>query len=407
MIRRLRIQFIVIVMCIVTVMLGLITVTVLYLTRASLERESLGMMQQVALNPLRAERPNEEFSGVRLPYFSLELLADGRAVPARGSYYDLSDEAFLQEAVDQVCAAGAEYGILQEYGLRYLLVATGNTAYLVFADISNETSLLTHLAWTCLAIDAAAFLVFLVVSILLAFWVAAPIDAAWKQQRQFVADASHELKTPLTVILTNAELLQNDYPAEESRRFAANILTMSRQMRTLIESLLTLARVDQGLPRQAAGRVDWSQTAADALLPFEPVFFERGLQLEADITPGLAARGDAGRLRQVVEILLDNAQKYAAPGSTVTLRLGRQGAHSLLTVTSRGEPISASDLKNIFKRFYRADAARRRDGSYGLGLSIAQNIVRQHRGRIWAESENGRNTFSVRLPLGRGPLPTL
>lgn len=76
-------------------------------------------------------------------------------------------------------------------------------------------------------------------------------------------------------------------------------------------------------------------------------------------------------------------------------------------MTSRGEPISASDLKNIFKRFYRADAARRRDGSYGLGLSIAQNIVRQHRGRIWAESENGRNTFSVRLPLGRGPLPTL
>ena len=113
---------------------------------------------------------------------------------------------------------------------------------------------------------------------------------------------------------------------------------------------------------------------------------------------GLALKGSATHLRQVLGILLDNAVKYSAPGGQIDLVLERSGSHSLLSIANPGEPISREDLKNIFKRFYRADKSRIRDGSYGLGLSIAQRIVEEHGGRIWAESGGGVNTFFVQLP---------
>ena len=146
--------------------------------------------------------------------------------------------------------------------------------------------------------------------------------------------------------------------------------------------------------------VDLSRLVSDALLPFEPVFFESGLALETEIAEGIAIQGSPDHLRQVVEILLDNAGKYGE--GTVSVRLERAGGKScLLSVASRGASISKEDLRNIFKRFYRVDEARSRDGSYGLGLSIAEGIVQAHRGRIWAESEGGINTFFVRLPVDK------
>lgn len=138
----------------------------------------------------------------------------------------------------------------------------------------------------------------------------------------------------------------------------------------------------------------------DDLLLFEPLYFERELVLSASVEENIKIKGSASHLRQVLDILLDNAMKYSAPQGEVRLELKRQGNGCLLSVASPGDAISQQDLKNIFKRFYRLDKARSRDGSYGLGLSIAQGIVLEHGGRIWAESENGINTFCVHLPNG-------
>ena len=181
-----------------------------------------------------------------------------------------------------------------------------------------------------------------------------PVEASWDQQRQFISDASHELKTPLTVILTNAELMQSpDYDAEAKARFSGNILTMARQMRGLVEE-----------------RVDLSQVLSDAALPFEPLYFENGLELDSAVEAGIFVRGSADHLRRVAEILLDNARKYSEPGR-VRFALQRQGKNQcVLSVANPGAPISRDDLQHIFKRFYRADAARSRDGSYGLGLLL-------------------------------------
>ena len=242
--------------------------------------------------------------------------------------------------------------------------------------------MLSHLLQTCAVIAVLCFAAFLLISWLLARWAVQPVEKAWQQQRQFVADASHELKTPLTVIMTNAELLNSpDFDEARRSQFAAHILTMSRQMRALVEQMLELARADSGQGKADLRPVDLSTLAADALLPFDPVFFEQGLMLSSQLAEGINVNGDAGRLKEVLDILLDNARKYTE-----------------LTVSNPGPPLSAAEQKDIFKRFYRTDPARSRDGSFGLGLSIAQRITEEHYGRIWVESSGGYNRFTVELP---------
>ena len=187
---------------------------------------------------------------------------------------------------------------------------------------------------------------------------------------------------------------------EEHARSAEHILTMSRQMRGLVEGLLDLARVDNGAVKTAFTEVDFSGLVAEGLLPFESVYFEQGMELVGEIEDGIRVKGSESHLKQVLDVLLDNAMKYSFTGAKVEVALRKQGSGSVLSVSNPGEPISKADLKKIFQRFYRVDAARSMNQSYGLGLSIAQGIVQEHRGKIWAESENGKNIFFVQLPIG-------
>ena len=202
--------------------------------------------------------------------------------------------------------------------------------------------------------------------------------------------------------MTNAELLQDAEKPEARAQFTENIVVMAREMRGLIEGMLELARADSGARREADAAVDFSRLVGRALLPFEPIFFEKGLSLSGEIGKGIVMRGSEAELIHLLEILLDNAQKYSAPGGAVWVRLAKNGpGHCLLAVSSPGEPLSPEARRNVFKRFYRVDEARSRDGSYGLGLSIAEAVVKRHRGRIWADSGEGRNTFLVQLPTIR------
>ena len=349
MLKRLRLQFVAVIMVIVTIMLCTVFGMLYFFTRSSLEQESFAMMRAVPVGIMAPDRPlapfarpGEQQEQVRLPFFVVQEAEDGTLTAAGVGYYDLSpgeafDQTFLQELIQEVERVNRPSGELKQYHLRFLRV-----------------------------------------------------DAPF----------GHELKTPLTVIMTNAELLQSEENDRDSQvRFSANILTMSRQMRALVEQMLELARADSGQGKADLRPVDLSTLAADALLPFDPVFFEQGLMLSSQLAEGINVNGDAGRLKEVLDILLDNARKYTEPPGTVNVRLERWGHHRCrLTVSNPGPPLSAAEQKDIFKRFYRTDPARSRDGSFGLGLSIAQRITEEHHGRIWVESSGGYNRFTVELP---------
>lgn len=401
MIKKLRIQFVSIIMALLTLLFGCTLGLNYYFTKQSLEKESLDMMDTLSSSPFQLGRLDEGSKRVKLPYCMLQIGTHGELLATNGGYYDLSDQDFLNELIAVAYSSTDAQGEIPQYNLRYGRYLLQSGQRLVFVDTTSEQATLRHLLKTSLLLGVAGLALFFGISLLLARWIVRPVETAWQQQKQFVADASHELKTPLTVIMTNAELLESpDYPPDSHAQFAANIRTMSQQMRGLVENLLSMARLDQRQPQQHTA-VDLSKLVSDAVLPFEAVFFEQDLTLETDVAPDVTVQGDLTQLRQVVEILLDNAQKYAVSPGTVRVALAApHGRHVLLCVADTGAPMTPEDCKNIFKRFYRLDEARCRDGSFGLGLSIAQSIVEAHHGKIWAESRDGFNSFFVELPLG-------
>ena len=400
MIKKLQIKFVIINMSIVTIMLCVILGLVYHFTKANLEAESINMMQNIARQPFRLENPNELRKDVRLPYFTIQLGLRGELLATGGGYYDLSDKEFLDGLINIVITSHKTFAVIEEYNLRYYRFDTPKNYFLVFSDISSERATLNNMMKTCFLIGGLSFCIFLGISILLSRWAVRPVDLAWKQQRQFVADASHELKTPLTVIMTNAELAQSpEYDEESKEKFLNSILTMFRQMRSLIEKMLELARSDNTDIKESFDIVDFSKLVSNGILPFEPVFFERGLTLKSQIDKDIKVSGEESQLCRLLDVLLDNAQKYSKEAGSTWVTLKKHGKRRcLLTVANEGETISPEEAQNIFKRFYRGDKARSRTGSFGLGLSIAEAIVAGHRGKIWVESSNGINCFYVELP---------
>lgn len=390
MIKTLKRKFIALTMAIVTVLLCVIFGLVIHSTGESLETESIRFLEQAAEESLQ---PGQ----ARLPCFVIRVTPFGQRVERSGGF-DLSDTKMLTEIVSLAAASEEPLGVLKEHHLRYYRQERPGGVTIAFADTSGEEATLRSLSMTCIGIGLAALLCFWGVSFLLARWAVRPVEQAWAEQRQFVADASHELKTPLTVIMTNAELLRESEPGDpRQEQYSRSILSMSRQMRVLVENLLELARVDGGAVRAAFEEIDLSELVSDELLPFEPVYFERGLELRSDIAPGLQITGSPRHLRQVLGILLDNAMKYTPGAGIVWVRLFRQGSQVVLTVANPGQSLSREECVSIFRRFYRVDQART-SGGYGLGLPIARGIVSDHGGRIWAESRDGWNLFSVQLP---------
>lgn len=471
MIRKLRIRFVSIMMVVACLMLIIIFGLVIHMTHARIKDDSFRMMENVANAPIGTQndrhpkrRADARDHDVQLPFFRVQVDADGSILSVDGNYYDLTQdgsEEILTELVQLVQSDENEVGEIRDYALRYYRTSSFShpdgpdalvegpdvapegaqeaadslpddaeasdnasesavqsfddpehaqeaspqregTEIIVFSDISSELAAMHNLYFTCMIIGLGSFLVFLILSIFFARWAVRPVEEAWTQQRQFVSDASHELKTPLTVILTDAEMLKSPrFDVVHKQQFIDNILTMSTQMRGLVESLLQLARVDNGaIQKMQLQRIDFSQLLSDELLTFEALFFEKGLTLTDALTEGIAVHGSEQHLKQVVEILLDNAQKYSDPNGTVHVSLQKKDSHHcILTVSDPGDPIASEDLKKIFQRFYRIDEARAMNHSYGLGLSIAENIVKAHKGRIWAESAEGINSFKVELPL--------
>ncbi len=401
MIKKLRIKFICVIMAIVMVLLGCILGVVIHFTGRSMEMQSISMMRTVASTPFQQGIPGKPiYDEVRLPFVAVQISSRGELIAASGGYFDLTDREYLQEIVNSALRTDRETGELEAYDLRYLKVVSPMGFTIVFADTTTESATLKHLFYSCLAIFFIAMIVFLGISILLSHWVIKPVATAWDQQRQFVADASHELKTPLSVIMANAELMQGEDASEEDRRtYSGNILSVTYQMRSLVENMLEMARVDNGTLKMKFAAVDFSQLVSDAALSFRLLYEEKGMGLRCAVPDGIQLHGSEQHLYQVMDVLLDNALKYSTPGSVVSLDLVSNGRNCVLSVSSPGEPISREDLKNIFKRFYRADKARAMNSSYGLGLAIAESIVETHKGKIWAESEEGLNTFFVQLPL--------
>lgn len=396
MIKKLRKRFVIINMAIITGMLLVIFGLVIHFTNQNLDSQSNAMLQNLAQSALDPSNPRRD---VPLPYFTLTFNTRGEIMAAGKTNLDITNPKFIDRLMREIEEINRHTGYIEEYDLKYTVVTSHTLQVVAFLDVSSHRSTMFSLVQSSLITAAAALAVFTLISILLARWTVRPVEQAWNQQKQFISDASHELKTPLTVIMSNAELLHSAENADESQlQYSGNILSGSAQMRHLIEGMLELARADNGQIQTNFEKVNFSKLVSDSVLPFEPVFFENDMMLHYSIAPDIQVKGSSQYLRQLTDILLDNAQKYSAPG-IVTLHLTRQAQNTcLLSVANPGNPIPEAELEAIFQRFYRTDSARTNTGSFGLGLSIAQRITEEHGGKIWAESNETGNCFFVLLP---------
>ena len=327
----------------------------------------------------------------------------GAQVPAdaaRANGMPPADDVLAQAAAalaDQPDGSGSLDGL----GLFYEKRTVGDAAYLAFADMNAASSWQT-LAVTLAGVGAAALAAFFVISMFFSRWALAPVDRAWRQQRRFVADASHDLKTPLTVILANTSILL-EHPERSiasQSQWIESTQHEAQQMQGLVGDLLLLAQVDEGAAPPPMERLDLTDLVEGELLQFESVAFERAVDLQSQLDESVMVRGNAMRLRKLVGTLLDNACKYADDGGSVNVSLRQSVRRIELAVHNTGFAIAPEDLPHVFDRFYRADKARTRDESgYGLGLAIAHAIAEEHGGNLAAASDDERGTtFTLTLP---------
>lgn len=265
-------------------------------------------------------------------------------------------------------------------------------SYITIVDNSATNEFLRDNIMYSLILYLLLEMLFLLISRKITQWIAQPVAESFEKQKQFIADASHELKTPLAVIMASSDALESN-PTE--KKWLDNIKTESDRMNKLITDLLDLAKSEAVDDKSQFAPANLSKIVEKSVLTFEGVMFEKGVLLSDDIQEGIEFNVNEFKIQQLLSILLDNAIKHSETGKTVTVTLKKE-KNIVLTVTNEGEGIPKGEEEKIFERFYRADDSRNRaENRYGLGLAIAKNICQSHNAQISAKSENGKTTFTV------------
>jgi signal transduction histidine kinase len=263
---------------------------------------------------------------------------------------------------------------------------------MVIIDNENTNSVLLKTLLISTGILLLIELLILLISTKLTNWIIKPVQESFDKQKQFIADASHELKTPLAVIMASSEALESN---PDEKKWLENIRSESDRMNKLICDLLELAKSESIDDRSEFAVGNLSKTVEKSVLTFEGIMFEKGIALEDNIEDNIEIEMNEYKIKQLMSILIDNAIKHSESGGKITVELKKE-KDIVISVSNTGEGIPKGDEERIFERFYRADEARNRnENRYGLGLAIAKNIALSHNGTISASSENGVTTFKT------------
>ena len=319
-------------------------------------------------------------------YFTVFLSESGSVISVNTGKIAAVDTSTAIDYAAEAVASGAARGFADDY--RFTVYASGEETHVVFLDCGRELGSFRNFLATSAAVSAAGLLAVTLLLIFFSGRIVKPFSENYEKQRRFITDAGHELKTPLTIIDADAEVLEMDLGENE---WLGDIRTQTKRLAELTNSLILLSRMEEQ-PRMEKIEFPLSDVAEETVETFQALARTRGKTLSSRVQPMLSMNGDEKAIRQLLTILLDNAVKYADEGGRIEAVLEKQKNTLRLSVFNTAESVSRESLAHLFDRFYRADASRNSGtGGYGLGLSIASAVVAAHRGKISASSPDGKS----------------
>ena len=345
---------------------------------------------------------NQRIMSPETPYesrfFSVLLGEDGQAVETDTGQIAAVDAEQATDYAQKAAASGKTSGFLDDY--RFLVQNESGGIRVIFLDCGRSLSSFrtTLLASVSLAVLGLAAVLFLL--LILSRRIVRPMAESYEKQRQFITDAGHELKTPMTIISAGADLAEMECGENQ---WLTDIRRQAQRLTALTNDLIYLSRMEEEQPKLQYIDFPISDVVEEMAQSFAAPARSQDKELQVQVQPMLSFKGDEKGIRQLVSILLDNALKYSPPGGQLALRLEKQGRNLLLTVSNPcAQPMEQDKLPHLFDRFYRTDQSRNsQSGGYGLGLSIAKSIVSAHKGKIRAESHDGTQ-LSIQVTLAAG-----
>lgn len=328
------------------------------------------------------ERSNREKEGRRMARLAMReiymvQLDEQGTVVMNSPLFDFGmEEATFNNLVTAAMASREGRGRTGEF--LFLKKSRNYGTLLILRNFAQEKKGMNGILFTSIAIGVLGLGVLFLITLWLSRYVTEPAQKAFTRQKQFIADASHELKTPLSAISVNADVLEREIG---ENRWLSSIRQETGRMEELVISLLTLARLDAA-PQTLQQTFDVSEAVTEIALSFDSLAFEKNLCFTYEVQEELPLTGDPGQIKRLVSILLDNAFAYSPAGEQVHLSLAREEGNVVLSVHNTGVSIDQKDLPHLFERFYRVDGARSGGHSFGLGLAIAQSIAQSHKGTL-------------------------
>ena len=311
----------------------------------------------------------------------------------------------LYSVAEAIAENDKSEGILWDYSLFFVKGSIGGENYATVTSVEvlrNNIRTITRAAGIILF---ACLLLFIALSYFLASVAIKPVKETWDGQKRFIADASHDMKTPLTVILANTDIIKSQSNNGEWEKWLDSTRSEAERMRRLVDSMLELSSTEVSDERIVLSEISLSEISERTVLQMEPVAFEKNTIIKSTIAKNVNIKGNEDKLSRLLHILIDNGIKYSKPASSLFITLSRGKRYARLSVVNEGTYLNEEDIPHLFERFYRSDKARR-VGGFGLGLSIAKNLATSMGGSIKAENKEGVGaSFSVSFPLNEKLLP--
>lgn len=342
-----------------------------------------------------SEDPNETPAFRLSTFYSVAIDGNGNVLRIENSGELYSDSELYLKA-KEILAEENHKAEGKDGGLVYVVSDKENYTLVAFKDITVFNDVIKIFVKIVVTFGCVTLLILCVVSFFIARSIVKPLEDSYKKQKQFVSDAGHELKTPLSAINVNADMLAREIG---DNKWLSNIQYENGRMNELVQQLLILARTEKvSMPKE---KLDFCCLTAGEVLPLESVAYEKNITIKTEMEESVFVYGNSAQLKQLVSILLDNAVQYST-GNEVSLAISKERRSVRLTVINEGKAMESGHKRNIFERFYRVDDSHdNSDGHYGLGLAIAKAIVTAHDGKIGVDCFDGKVRFTVTLPSAK------